>query len=125
VVTAAGLSGLAQTVYLASGATLDATPTLRFGIGAWAAIAAAVAVHLLYLLAAHGSTEPGTPHEPIEVVGLPSTKAPAPHVQQQPFNRSAVQPAPPEVLDASARPSPPPAWCGGTWRGRVLSSAAT
>jgi hypothetical protein len=37
VVTAAGLSGLAQAVYLASGATLDASPTLRFGIGAWPA----------------------------------------------------------------------------------------
>ena len=32
VVTAAGLSGLAQAVYLASGATLNATPALRFGI---------------------------------------------------------------------------------------------
>ena len=52
VVTAAGLSGLAQAVYLASGATLDASPTLRFGIGAWPAVAAAVAAHLLYLLAA-------------------------------------------------------------------------
>ena len=41
VVTAAGLSGLAQAVYLASGATLDASPTLRFGIGAWPAVAAA------------------------------------------------------------------------------------
>ena len=58
VVTAAGLSGLAQAVYLASGATLDASPTLRFGIGAWPAVAAAVAAHLLYLLAAHDPTEP-------------------------------------------------------------------
>jgi hypothetical protein len=48
-VIAAGLSGLAQAVYLASGATLDASPTLRFGIGAWPAVAAAVAAHLLYL----------------------------------------------------------------------------
>jgi hypothetical protein len=40
VVTAAGLSGLAQAVYLASGSTLDASPTLRFGIGAWPAVAA-------------------------------------------------------------------------------------
>ena len=60
-VTAAGLSGLAQAVYLASGATLDASPALRFGIGAWPAVAAAVAAHLLYLLAAPDSTEPRTP----------------------------------------------------------------
>ena len=58
VITAAGLSGLAQAVYLASGATLNASPTLRFGIGAWPAVAAAVAAHLLHLLAAHDSTEP-------------------------------------------------------------------
>jgi hypothetical protein len=55
VITAAGLSGLAQAVYLASGATLNASPTLRFGIGAWPAVAAA---HLLHLLAAHDPSEP-------------------------------------------------------------------
>ena len=51
VVIAAGLSGLAQAAFLASGATLDASPALRFGIGAWPAVAAATAAHLLYLLA--------------------------------------------------------------------------
>ena len=56
--TAAGLSGLAQAVYLASGATLDASPTLRFGIGGLPALAAAVAAHLLYILAASDSAEP-------------------------------------------------------------------
>lgn len=50
VVLAAGLSGLAQAAYLASGTTLAAAPLLRFGIGAWPAIAAAVVAHLLYLL---------------------------------------------------------------------------
>jgi hypothetical protein len=58
VATAAGLSGLAQAVYLASGATLDASPTFRFGIGAWPALAAAVAAHLLYILAASDSGAP-------------------------------------------------------------------
>ena len=52
VVLAAGLSGLAQASYLAGGATLDAPPALRFGVGAWPAVAAAVVAHLLYLLAA-------------------------------------------------------------------------
>src|SRR6185312_4420909 len=51
VVAAAGLSGLAQAAFLASGATLDASPALRFGIGAWPAVAAAVAAHLRFLLA--------------------------------------------------------------------------
>ena len=51
VVLAAGLSGLAQAVYLSSGATVEATPALRFGVGAWPAVAAAVVAHLLYLLA--------------------------------------------------------------------------
>lgn len=59
VVLAAGLSGLAQAVHMAGG--LDSAtgtqpgagivPTeLRFGIGAWPAIAAAIVAHLLYLL---------------------------------------------------------------------------
>ncbi|MCF7552609.1 hypothetical protein [Pseudonocardia sp. WMMC193] len=51
VVTAAGLSGLAQAVYLASEANLEASPAIRFGVGAWPAVAAAVVAHLLYLLA--------------------------------------------------------------------------
>src|SRR5690349_12696384 len=50
VVVAAGLSGLAQAAYLAGGATLHASPVLRFGVGAWPAVAAAVVAHLLYLL---------------------------------------------------------------------------
>jgi hypothetical protein len=66
VVLAAGLSGLAQASYLASDAAgiagaeasvLVVAPALRFGVGAWPAIAAAMVAHLLYLLAA----EPGHP----------------------------------------------------------------
>ncbi|MQA12835.1 MAG: hypothetical protein GEV09_01330 [Pseudonocardiaceae bacterium] len=61
VVLAAGLSGLAQASYLAgslptAGAGLGAAPApapaaLRFGVGAWPAVAAAIVAHLLYLLA--------------------------------------------------------------------------
>ena len=51
VVLAAALSGLAQAVYLASGPALDTSPVLRFGVGAWPAVAGAVAAHLVYLLA--------------------------------------------------------------------------
>jgi len=51
VVVAAGLSGLAQAAYLAGDATVAAPPALRFGVGAWPAVAAAVVAHLLHLLA--------------------------------------------------------------------------
>lgn len=51
VVLAAALSGLAQAVYLASGPALDTSSVLRFGVGAWPAVAGAVAAHLVYLLA--------------------------------------------------------------------------
>src|SRR6266536_824352 len=52
VVLAAGLSGLAQAVYLAGGiaATSAAPVGLRFGVGAWPAIAAALTAHLLHLI---------------------------------------------------------------------------
>ena len=54
VVLAAGLSGLAQAVYLAGGiaATSAAPVGLRFGVGAWPAIAAALTAHLLHLISA-------------------------------------------------------------------------
>jgi hypothetical protein len=69
VALAAGLSGLAQAAYLAGAAEpvtdaaahvpvgedgpvgFEAAPALRFGVGAWPAIAAAIVAHLLYLLA--------------------------------------------------------------------------
>ena len=49
VVTSASLSGLAQAAWLAADG-LDAAPVLRFGVGAWPAVAAAVVAHLLHLL---------------------------------------------------------------------------
>lgn len=52
VVVAAGLSGLTQAGYLAGGVQ-EAPPVLRFAIGAWPAIAAAIVAHLLYLLGTH------------------------------------------------------------------------
>ena len=52
VVGAAGLSGLAQAVYLAGGITTHAAAPvgLRFGVGFWPAAAAAIAAHLLHLI---------------------------------------------------------------------------
>jgi hypothetical protein len=55
VVLAAALSGVAQAVSLALSVTV--TPGwLRFGVGAWPAIAAVIAAHLVYLLAPRGTT---------------------------------------------------------------------
>lgn len=64
VVLAAGLSGLAQASYLAGG--IGTTPAaLRFGIGAWPALAAALVAHLLYLLATaqQHTTHQGKPND--------------------------------------------------------------
>jgi hypothetical protein len=104
VITAAGLSGLAQAVYLASGATLNASLTLRFGIGAWPAVAAAIAAHLLYLLADHNPTEQSHSPEPIEVTNpTTATTTSDTSVQQIPSSHPAVQPPLPKTLDATAR----------------------
>ncbi|HEY1972523.1 MAG TPA: hypothetical protein VGH89_31530 [Pseudonocardia sp.] len=56
VVLAAGLSGLAQASYLAGGVG-SAPAGLRFGVGAWPAVAAAIAAHLLHLI--------GGPNDPV------------------------------------------------------------
>jgi Protein of unknown function (DUF2637) len=65
VVIAAGLSGLTQASYLAGGVA-SAPPGLRFAIGAWPAIAAAVVAHLLYLLGAdHPPSTPRGPPRPL------------------------------------------------------------
>jgi hypothetical protein len=69
VVLAAGLSGVAQATYLA-GAVRPAPVALRFGGGAWPALAAAIVAHLLHLL---GRTESAP--EPVAV------PAPAPPVR--------------------------------------------
>src|SRR3954454_12599044 len=93
VVTAAGLSGLAQAAYLAGGPTVEVAPALRFGVGAWPAIAAAVVAHLLYLLA----------------VADPAPGA----IQQGPVQRGPVQGAPfisydvqPGALPGAVQPRP-------------------
>lgn len=85
VIVSAGLSGLAQASYLASdavalGGGLAVSPALRFGVGAWPAVAAAVVAHLLYLLAAdHPATPEGVeadvgsrPRVPVSVTVPPA-----------------------------------------------------
>src|SRR6266567_3907651 len=55
VILAAGLAGLAQAVYLAGAIHRGHTALvgLRYGVGAWPALAAAIAAHLLHLLNPH------------------------------------------------------------------------
>jgi hypothetical protein len=70
VVLAAGLSGLAQAIYLAGGiATSSVAPVgLRFGVGAWPAVAAALTAHLLHLI---GTAAPAADHaEPLTPTSL-------------------------------------------------------
>jgi hypothetical protein len=71
VVIAAGLSGLTQASYLAGGVAV-APPGLRFAIGAWPAVAAAVVAHLLFLLGNH-STAPSSDdlHQQVSHLGQP------------------------------------------------------
>lgn len=66
-VLAACLSGLAQAVYLTGGIarTTGAPVGLRFGVGAWPAIAAAVTAHLLHLIATRSTAAvPEAVHQP-------------------------------------------------------------
>lgn len=89
VVAAAGLSGLAQATYLAGGA-LNAAPVLRFGVGAWPAVAAAVVAHLLYLLA----TDPAPSADPAAPGAVLADAVQAEGVQSVPVQPAgSVQPA--------------------------------
>jgi uncharacterized protein DUF2637 len=90
VVIAAGLSGLTQASYLAGGVA-SAPPALRFAIGAWPAIAAAIVAHLLYLL--------GTHHQPTHhPKGVPEAVAPVAATPDHPTSQA--------LPVAAAAPSP-------------------
>jgi hypothetical protein len=101
VVLAAGLSGLAQAVYLAGGLnhTGTASAGLRFGVGAWPAVAAALTAHLLHLVSADPAREIAeslttaerSASDPPYTV-RPYNPAPNPAVQPDPV----VQPPPSE-----------------------------
>ena len=121
VVLAAGLSGLAQAAYLAGDATLAAPPALRFGVGAWPAVAAAVVAHLLYLLAAepHPATagraaeRSETPTAPDRVPARPlaSSDSPASGRTPTPPDTAAGPDTPPDTVSGRTpdTPVPPPA----------------
>jgi hypothetical protein len=110
VILAAGLSGIAQATFLAggvatadpskavSGAAVAVAPDelLRFGVGAWPAVAAAIVAHLLFMLAAEGTPETDASVQPERVL--------ATAVQPQVVQPTAVQPEP---LNAPVQLSPP------------------
>jgi hypothetical protein len=85
VVLAAGLSGLAQATYLAGGVGV-APAGLRFGVGAWPAVAAAIAAHLLYLIGTHPTLTltPAGPTPASEVGSSPSSHAAVAHTATSP-----------------------------------------
>jgi len=99
VVVAAGLSGLTQAGYLA-GSVATAPAALRFAIGAWPALAAAIVAHLLYLLGAttpSPSAAPGRPGGTVVPPTPPTTQhrptAAAPPTPQLSASTVAFAPA--------------------------------
>ena len=105
VILAAGLSGLAQAVYLAGALdhTGPAPVGLRFGVGAWPAVAAALTAHLLHLVAT-GASSPAAAN--MTRSAWSQKRAPAnPAYNAAPYNAAstpAVQPVQPRPTDAPA-----------------------
>jgi hypothetical protein len=98
VVLAAGLSGLAQAAYLSG--DVGASTALRFGVGAWPAIAAAIVAHLLHLLTQSAdATEPES--APGAAVDPPTT---SPAVQPGPVQPQPRQPV--SVHSVRVQPEP-------------------
>lgn len=102
VVLAAGLSGLAQASYLAGGVAA-APPLLRFGVGAWPAIAAAIVAHLLFLLGTNTATDV-QPSSSEDV--QPSTSEDAEAVQPEPAAPPVQRPTPVQQAAASIAVQP-------------------
>ncbi|MEV0066124.1 DUF2637 domain-containing protein [Amycolatopsis sp. NPDC050768] len=129
VILAAGLSGLAQASFLAGGvgapvdpravaaaaaAGVEAMPPtaglLRFGVGAWPALAAAIVAHLLFMLATERRTDAdtavadagakATPGAAVAVADRVASSGPA--VQPDRVQRPAVQS--PSVQPGSVQP---------------------
>jgi len=85
VVLAAGLSGLAQAAYLAGGVEVP-PPWLRFGVGAWPALAAAIVAHLLYLLGVHTADVQRPVHTSSDPAPAYSVNGLNDAVQRQPYD---------------------------------------
>ncbi|WP_434094285.1 hypothetical protein [Pseudonocardia alni] len=119
VIVSAGLSGLAQAVYLASdsvtaGGELAVNAALRFGVGAWPAIAAAVVAHLLYLLAETRTDAQAADRDPAESERAAGPRARAtitvPSSDRTPVERPVTVghgTGVPPALDGPVIPGPP------------------
>jgi hypothetical protein len=99
VILAAGLSGLAQAVYLAGALDHAVAPTgLRFGVGAWPAIAAALTAHLLHLIVGeHSTLRPAS-----KPASAPAMDTEASNADVQPRTTSASQT---DAVQPAGRPS--------------------
>ncbi|MGQ0847187.1 MAG: hypothetical protein ACT4QF_23960 [Sporichthyaceae bacterium] len=98
VVLAAGLSGIAQATWLAGG--VDSVPSpVRFGVGAWPAVAAAVVAHLLYLLA-------GAASDPSNGADQPLDGAVQSFDSVQPVEQTAAAIAPSGASSEDSQPGP-------------------
>jgi hypothetical protein len=150
VVLAAGLSGLAQASYLTGGLTagnaVAAAPVvLRFGVGAWPAIAAALTAHLLHLIGADPSTETAgessasnPPSNSLynsafnpAVQPRTTSERSIPVVQPRPTGGRSipavqppgVQPSNPPPEPVAVSPTPPPSDSGAVAGGRAADRA--
>jgi hypothetical protein len=101
VILAAGLSGLAQAVYLAGGFDRAVAPVgLRFGVGAWPAIAAALTAHLLHLIGTDAPTE--TAELASVLQERPASNPPSNPVLSNPVSNPLVQPRPTQARPTRA-----------------------
>lgn len=112
VVLAAGLSGLAQATYLAGGVA-TAPAALRFGVGAWPAIAAAIVAHLLFMLG-HARTASNTqasniePSERSTADVQPAVQSPVPSAVQPAVQRPAAPAVERPAITPAQEPTAPP-----------------
>ncbi len=102
IILAAGLSGLAQAVYLAGGIDARAAAPIgvRFGVGAWPAIAAALTAHLLHLISASGQPTAESEQQ------RPTSDTAASNMASNPSNVDVSNPA--SNPGVQPRPSPTP-----------------
>jgi hypothetical protein len=120
VILAAGLSGLAQATYLAGGLTptghtpaaATAPAALRFGVGAWPAIAAALTAHLLHLIGTDtASIVTTSPAEASDLDGRPHSATVADRSASNPPSNSTASNAASNPLGqprpTTERPAPP------------------
>jgi hypothetical protein len=112
VVLAAGLSGLAQATYLTgslttAGSVRAAPALLRFGVGAWPAIAAALTAHLLHLISTDRTRLSDTAGQ--RSASNPPYNAPAgPGVQPRTTGKPAIPPVQPRTsVDGPSLPVQP------------------